>query len=173
MIGAWILAGGRSRRFGSDKAGFLVDGEPLLERTARVCGELGLPVVVVARHVRPGGLFTLIEPDGPRHPLWGVARALAEAAARGHRYGLMVPVDLPELQAASLERLLAGPRAAYAADQRLLAVLPTSAAQTAAAHAAAGASVRDFLAAIAATPVDLGALRNLNRPPAPPSRALR
>lgn len=163
-MAAWILAGGLSRRFGSDKAAFLVDGETLLDRTARVCREAGLEVTVVARHVRPGGLATVVEPEGPRHPLHGVATALGAAAGRGHTRALLLPVDLPALTAAQLRALLAEPPPVYAAAQRLLALLPVSGMAPAAAHAAAGAPVRTFLAALGARPVDVGAVPNLNEP---------
>jgi molybdopterin-guanine dinucleotide biosynthesis protein A len=164
-LAAWILAGGRSRRFGSDKAAFVVDGEPLLDRTARVCREAGLAVTVVARHERPGGLPTLVEPDGPRHPLHGVATALGAAAGRGHTRALLVPVDLPALSAGQLRALLAEAPPVYATAQRLLAVLPVSGMAPAAAHAAAGAPVRAFLAAVGARAVEVGPVPNLNEPP--------
>ncbi|MFO7769119.1 MAG: molybdenum cofactor guanylyltransferase, partial [bacterium] len=44
-----ILAGGRSRRFGTDKAAFRIGGGTLLERTASAARETGLPVTVVGR----------------------------------------------------------------------------------------------------------------------------
>ena len=81
---AWIVAGGEAKRFGSDKAMAILGGETLLARTARVCGECGLTVTVVARRPRDGGLPTLLEPlRAEHHPLFGVAAALHAAAARG------------------------------------------------------------------------------------------
>lgn len=43
------MAGGRSSRMGTDKAALLVDGVPLLERTAGIAMQSGLPVRVVGR----------------------------------------------------------------------------------------------------------------------------
>ena len=78
---AWILAGGAAIRYGSDKALARIGSETLLERTARICGECGLGVTVVARFAREGGLPTLIERNRPeRHPLFGVSAALFAAA---------------------------------------------------------------------------------------------
>ena len=44
-----ILAGGASRRMGRDKATLDAGDGPLLERSARLGLELGLPVLVVGR----------------------------------------------------------------------------------------------------------------------------
>jgi len=160
-----VLAGGRSSRFGSDKALFRVDGETLLERTARVCGEAGLVVHVVARHVREGAVDTLLEPDTPtRHPLLGVAAALAAAAAAGHASAVVLPVDLPGLTPAAVQRLASAAAPACARGQPLLAHLPVSVAATAAAAAAAAGPVRAWMAALGPTELDLGVLENLNRP---------
>ena len=52
---AWILAGGAAIRYGSDKALARIGSETLLERTARICGECGLGVTVVARFARTMG----------------------------------------------------------------------------------------------------------------------
>lgn len=165
---AWILAGGRSTRFGSDKASFVVGGETLLDRTARVCRAAGLAVTVVARAQRPGGLATLVEPDGPRHPLHGVATALDAAAAGGQAHALFVPCDLPSLEAENLRLLLNAHKdsgaAVHAAAVRLLCVCPVEAASLAHRLAAAGGSVRSLLDSLGSRSIDLGDLENLNRP---------
>lgn len=160
-----MLAGGRSARFGSDKALFRVGGETLLGRTARVCAEAGLIVHVVARHVREGAVDTVLEPDTPaRHPLHGVAAALAAAAAAGHPTAVVLPVDLPGLTADAVRRLAATAAPTCARGQPLLAHLPVAVAASAAAAAAAEGPVRRWMAALGPTELDLGPLENLNRP---------
>jgi len=69
---AAILAGGESRRMGTDKASLEVDGVPLLERIARIAVSLELPTQVVGREDSwpgqgpLGGLHTaLTHADGP------------------------------------------------------------------------------------------------------------
>lgn len=168
LLQAWILAGGLSTRFGSDKASFTVGGETLLGRTARVISEAGLAVTVVARGERPGGLATLVEPDGPRHPLHGVATGLAVAAALGHSHALFVPCDLPTLEAKNVRFLLAAHHAAgrpaHASAVRLLCVLPVHAEPLARRLAAEGGSVRRLLDSVDSVVVPVGELENLNRP---------
>jgi molybdopterin-guanine dinucleotide biosynthesis protein A len=103
-----VLAGGLGRRLGGDKAIVELEGRPLilypLEAIHAVCDE----VMVVAKRdtllpILTGIAGVWIEPDEPRHPLLGVAHALRLAAGRPI---LVVPVDLPLLDAASLRLLL-------------------------------------------------------------------
>ena len=60
----YVLAGGLSSRFGSDKAVYLVDGVPLAVRIAEVLRAAGLDPCVVARTPRGLGIPERIEPDG-------------------------------------------------------------------------------------------------------------
>lgn len=102
-----VLAGGRGRRLGGDKAIVELEGRALvhypLEALHSVCDE----VAVVAKRdtILPplGGVADLwIEPDEPRHPLVGVAHALRLAAGRPI---LVVAVDLPLMDAATLRAI--------------------------------------------------------------------
>ena len=162
--GAWILAGGQSTRFGSDKALHPLGEETLLGRTARVCAQAGLEVTVVARYVRPGGLATLVEAEGPRHPLHGVAAALGAAAARGQPDAWLGPCDLPAVGPAQIEQLCRHAAPCYASSVRLLCLLPSNAAALASELAASGQSVGAFLTSLNAESVDVGPLVNLNLP---------
>jgi molybdopterin-guanine dinucleotide biosynthesis protein A len=94
-----ILAGGRSRRMGRDKARIVVGGETLLERTLSalrpICDEV---MVVVAQ----GGTPPNVPPDvrvvvdrvPEAGPLGGLEAALAAAS---HDVVVVVAVDLPDL----------------------------------------------------------------------------
>jgi len=91
-IPSYILAGGRSSRFGSDKARALLDGEPLLCRVARSLGDR--PVTVVA--TSPGayedlGLRTIADPRPGLGPLGGLEAALRD---RGAGWILLAACDL-------------------------------------------------------------------------------
>lgn len=157
---AWILAGGLSSRFGSDKAVFPVDGVPMVLRIATTLREAGLSPALVARVPRGLPIPELLEADGPRHPLHGVACALAATES----WALVCPCDLDALTLEQVRALLAaaeGPGAAVAVGQPLLAVLPGSLGPRAARIAAAGGSVYSFVEGLPT--VDLGPIHNLNR----------
>jgi len=164
---AFILAGGRSSRFGSDKARFIVDGEPLALRTARVLRACGLAPVLVLRAPLglspPGLLPELLEPDAPdRHPLYGVAAGLSQAAAAGFSSAVFCPCDLPDLAPDHVLPLLET-TPSRASTQPLLCHLPVSEAARALAAAAAGWAVRRFMERVRA--VEVGEIRNMNSMP--------
>ncbi|RZL59750.1 MAG: amino acid ABC transporter substrate-binding protein [Sphingomonas sp.] len=98
---AAILAGGRSSRFGRDKAAALFDDRPLLDHM-RDLGEQRADAVVVVG--RDGGVPDL--PGPGLGPLGGIAGALAYAAAQGFETVLTLPCDMPRLPAALLDALL-------------------------------------------------------------------
>lgn len=105
-----VLAGGRSRRFGSDKLVAPYRGEPLLHRPVRALAELGADIVVVC--AADGG-----EPPLPvdvavrvvrdavvdEGPLAGVIAGLAVVRTPT---ALIVAGDMPELQAPVLRTML-------------------------------------------------------------------
>lgn len=157
---AYILAGGLSRRFGSDKALYAPDGVPLARRLAAVLEAAGFEPWLVSRAPRGLGLAELIEPDGPRHPLWGVGHALLHA--RPARLALIVPVDAVALDVAAV-RLLLGAAPARAAAVPLCGVFETARAEAALAAAEAGLAVRVWAEGVPELPgLDPG---NLNSPP--------
>ena len=80
---AVILAGGESRRMGTDKAALVFSGIPLLERAARAALTAGLPVLVVGRARPDGWPLPAVDfaPDAApgRGPLGGLETALVRA----------------------------------------------------------------------------------------------
>ena len=97
-----VLAGGSSRRMGTDKALLVVDGETLLGRAARRLEQAGASTVVVACGTpdRYAGHTSLVQvPDPPAHrgdgPLAGLAAAFAHLAPT-HRIAIVLAVDLPD-----------------------------------------------------------------------------
>lgn len=159
-----ILAGGRSSRFGRDKALYLVQGQAMALHIAQVMRRVGLEPVLVGRCPRKLDLPELFdEEEGElRHPLFGVATGLREGAA------LFSPCDLPDLKEESLQALLEAfrihPQGVYARGQPLLGIFPASLREKALEMARNGGRVRDFVLNL--TEVECGVLKNLNSPEA-------
>ena len=75
MIAA-ILAGGRSRRMGTDKALVEFRGEPLIARPIAAARAAGLEPVAIAKAPLPLDVETWIDSYETSHPLSGVLTAL-------------------------------------------------------------------------------------------------
>lgn len=76
---AYILAGGRSVRFGSDKARALVGGEPLIRRVADGLAPVAGPITAVAQQADAYadlGLATIADTAPDRGPVQGLLTAL-------------------------------------------------------------------------------------------------
>jgi len=164
MILGCVLAGGHSRRFGSDKALADLGGQTLLARAVDTLSGWCAQVVVVGRETAPAKTL----PDWPRAdmgPLGGISAALHLAQDQGYAAVLSCGVDslgLPE----NLLELLA-PAPAYVADQPVIGLWPASASATldALLESDARHSMRAFAEAICARAVQLrGQSANINTP---------
>jgi molybdopterin-guanine dinucleotide biosynthesis protein A len=104
---AVLLAGGKSTRMGCDKAGLIIDGQPLWRRQ-----------LATLRAVHPAELFISGRPDGPYMgtdvpvvfdaepglgPIGGLAAALRRAQCP---YLLVLAVDLPSMTSDFLQRMI-------------------------------------------------------------------
>lgn len=87
-----VLAGGRSRRFGSDKALALLGGQTLLDHALAALAPHCEAVVIVGR---AGGIADWPRPD--MGPLGAIAGALHHAATQGFGQLLTAPVDCVRL----------------------------------------------------------------------------
>ena len=159
-----ILAGGQARRFGSDKAQALYEGERLIDRVAAALAAQCAGVVVCGRE-EPG--FACI-PDWPEPglgPLGGLAAALRHAGERGFAHVLSAGVDAPDLPH-DLAASLAGDGAAIVESQPVVGLWPVVAAPVLEQFLAGGGrSLYRFADHIGARRVELPrALMNVNYP---------
>ncbi len=104
LLGA-VLAGGESRRFGSDKALALLGGKPLIEHAIEALAARTETVIVCGRD---HGDWVPDRPAPGLGPLGGICAALHAAAERGCDAVLTVPCDVPALPADLAERLAGG-----------------------------------------------------------------
>ena len=109
-IGAIVLAGGRSSRFGRDKLAEIVDGQSLLDRAIVAVAAVASDVVVVIapgpdRSV-PAGARLVHDTNAFEGPLAGLAMGLAALKPDVDR-AIVVGGDMPSLIPAVLARLFA------------------------------------------------------------------
>ncbi len=140
-VAGMVVAGGRSTRFGGEKAVAELRGQPLLvwavRRLQRACRDVAvnarLDTETESLAVREGLAVLHDAPGDPDGPLAGVKAGLAWAASRGARSLAVSPCDAPLLPEDLFVRLIeaAGEGAAMAVTdegrQPLCAVWPISA----------------------------------------------
>ena len=110
-IKGYVMAGGASSRFGTDKALARLGGETMLARMCRVLREATDHVKVVASSPNYAGSEAEIVPDQwpGEGPLGGIITALQDARAneQAATHCLIVSCDMPFLTAAWLQYLCA------------------------------------------------------------------
>ncbi|RPA12615.1 molybdenum cofactor guanylyltransferase [Gordonia sp. OPL2] len=118
QVAGIVLAGGRSRRMGQDKAALDWEGEPMLARVVRVVGERCQPVFVVAPE-ESAAYRSLFGSGGPEArwvtdeapgtgPLGGLAVGLSRAAEAGARWAFVCATDMPLITPDLIDELLRG-----------------------------------------------------------------
>ncbi|MGQ2929449.1 MAG: molybdenum cofactor guanylyltransferase [Sphingopyxis sp.] len=112
-----VLAGGRSSRFGSDKAAALLAGQSLLDHALAALRPHVDAVVVVGRAIE-GQPMIADWPAPDLGPMGGIAGALRHAEAAGFDQLLCISVDCVRLPA-DLRALLT-PAPAYLASQPVI-----------------------------------------------------
>lgn len=123
ILGA-VIAGGKSTRFGSDKALAQFRGRPLIDHAASAAADHSAQVVVCGRE--HGDLDSLADqPDAGMGPLGGIAAALLEAQARGLSAVLSVPCDTIDLPQDLLNIL--SPYPSYVESLPVIGLWPASA----------------------------------------------
>jgi molybdopterin-guanine dinucleotide biosynthesis protein A len=119
-VPAYILAGGLSSRFGSNKARALIDGRPMISRVAQSAALSARDVTVIAQlnaQYEDLGLGTIADLRPGLGPIGGIETALADALQRKCDWAFVLSVDLVMLRPHWLARLCreaAGPVQAVA-----------------------------------------------------------
>jgi molybdopterin-guanine dinucleotide biosynthesis protein A len=106
ILGA-VIAGGKSSRFGSDKAEALLDGTALIGHAAGLLGPHVDAIVLVGRR-REGWTSLADRPRPGLGPLGGIAAALHHAAGHGYDRVLTIGCDMPRVPAGLLTALIRG-----------------------------------------------------------------
>ena len=108
-VPVYILAGGRSRRFGSDKARALLDGVPLITRVADMLRDVALDITVVADtpdKYADLDLPTIADPTPDLGPLAGLINALEHRLTRhGPGYLLLTACDVTTIRPPWIDQL--------------------------------------------------------------------
>ena len=162
ILGA-VLAGGRSRRFGSDKAVALLDGTTLLDHAIAALAAQCDAVVVCGRR-GPGSIEDRPTPD--LGPLGGLNGALHHAAANGFDAVVSVPCDMPILPPDLVGRLRATGPTSFVTAMPVVGLWPARLAGELDLHLAEGGdrSMWRWIARVAALPVGIEGLANVNTP---------
>ena len=113
QVGAVILAGGNSRRMGTDKAVLKWNGRRAIDRLANLVEELQLTRMVVAG--RNYGLPFVLDPFPEAGPVAGVVAGVEALRELGCDAAIVLAVDAPLLAPEDLSPLLAAvyPGAVY------------------------------------------------------------
>lgn len=130
LLGA-VLAGGESRRFGSDKAAALLHGKPLIEHAIAALAAQTGAVIVCGRE---GGDWAPDRPGPGLGPLGGINAAIHAAAARGYDAVLTCGCDVPVLPPGLASRLRDAGPAAFLADMPVIGLWPAALAGALDAH---------------------------------------
>lgn len=164
ILGA-ILAGGRSTRFGSDKALALLDGRSLIEHAAAAIAPHVEKLVICGRS-DPRWTCLPDQPAPGMGPLGGLAAALLHAQEQGFDGVLSTGCDMPSLPGELVEALI-GNRAGVVEGQQLIGYWPAALADRLLGHLdrCERRSIREWMAVVEpriVVPHD--PLPNINRP---------
>jgi molybdopterin-guanine dinucleotide biosynthesis protein A len=159
VLGA-VLAGGRSSRFGSDKAAADWRGASLADHASTAIADQVDATILVG----PDRIADLPRPG--LGPLGGIGGALAYAARHGYDSVLTIACDMPQLPAGLIETLLR--RApAYCVEAPVLGHWPTALSSELIAYVdtAPSRSVQCWAQSIGALPIVAGQpIANVNTP---------
>lgn len=160
-----VIAGGRSSRFGSDKAEALWQGRRLIDHAVEALRPFVQELVLCGRTEE--GLTAIADRPAPdMGPLGGLNAALHYGLDRGHMSVLTVGCDTPVLPPALFDRLIAARGAAYVVQLPLIGCWPVELAGDLDRFLAEDRkhAIRIWAAEAGAKPIDWPGLANINAP---------
>lgn len=163
-IAGVVLAGGRSTRFGSDKAEQLFRGRKLIDWSLDALRPHA-EILFIAGRDHPPHARVADRPHPGLGPLGGIAGALAAAQAAGCSHLLSLPCDTPLLPDGLLQELCRHEDGAYAASCPVIGLWPAALASGLERHLAAGGmrAVRGWAETAGIAPLDgFGPIANIN-----------
>ncbi len=164
ILGA-VLAGGRSRRFGSDKALAIYGGTTLIEHAIAALAPQVDAILVCGRSI-DGVTCVADRPAPDLGPLGGLNAALCHAAACGFDAVVTIPCDMPLLPADLVARLRREGATSVVAGMPVVGLWPASLAGLLDTLLAEDGdrSMRGWVARVGALPVAVEGLVNVNTP---------
>lgn len=167
LLGA-ILAGGQSRRFGSDKALARLDGRQLIDHAAALLVPHVDAVVICGRTAHPGAAVCIADfPQPDLGPLGGLCAALLYARQQEHDAVLTIGCDTPVLPPDLLPRLATARLRHYVEEMPIIGYWPVVLADDLALHLAAAGdrSMRRWAQSAGSAAMNAGCpIPNLNSP---------
>lgn len=164
MLGA-VLAGGASRRFGSDKAMAVFDGHRLIDRVVAALSPQVDALVICGRQLEGA---VCIDDRPARHlgPLGGLNAALHHGLDLGFAGVISVPCDAPFLPDDLVARLRMGKAAAFVRSLPVIGHWPCALEKRLDAHVTNSddRSMRRWAALAGAVAIDMDHIGNLNEP---------
>ena len=97
-----LLAGGQSRRMGTDKAELIIDGMTQLQRTEQLLLDAGCDTVFISRN-KPQNIADIYFNQGP---LAGIHAVLSQLNTAHKCLALVIPIDMPLLHKEPLIELI-------------------------------------------------------------------
>lgn len=165
-IAGVVLAGGQSRRFGTDKAEALYRGRPLIDWAFdALTPHTGL--LLVSGRTHPIHRTVIDRPRPGLGPLGGLAGALQTAREMNCSHLLSVPCDTPELPDGLLAALCTHPKGSYVANCPVIGFWPTQLGEALEAYLASDGNkaVRAWADNVALEPMQgVSDIPNINNP---------
>ena len=158
-----MLAGGRSSRFGSDKAEAVFRGRKLIDWSIAALNP-HCDMILVSGRDHSACRRVSDRPENGLGPLGGLAGAMQAAGAAGFTHVLSLPCDTPDVPEALLEDLCRS-NGAYAAASPVIGLWPTVDGERLEAWLAEGRpkAVRAWAEANGYVAVASGPILNINR----------